>query len=249
MLFLLRQIRRKLMNENKIGTYLLYALGEIILVVIGILIAVQIDDWSKEQDRKNQEFESYQLIITDLRKDSASFSRAFSGYTEYLNLYFEANRIHSGKEPTKPDLFFDYLVMNINFNSVTQENHSNTIERMIDQEVRQQLNNYFGGLTAIHTTTEEFNQYIQNESRPFFLRKHNVFKNEAVFNEENRTFPPMLRVSTFDTEKLEVIMKDEEFLPILSGLRMSIGAHLAFLERAIQQNHILIQTLEQKLKQ
>lgn len=247
MLFLLRQIRRNLLMKSKITTYLLYGIGEIILVVIGILIAVQIDEWSKEQERKNQELESYGLIIADLRKDSVSFSRAFAGYTEYLDLYFEANRIHSGKAPTRSDLFFDYLVMNINFNSVTQENHRNTIDRMIDQEVRQQLNNYFGGLTAIKITTEEFNQFVQNESRPFFLRKHNVFKNDAVFNEEDRTFPPMLRVSTFDTEKLEVIMKDDEFLPILSGLRMSLGAYLAFLERSIQQNHSLIQTLEQKL--
>lgn len=45
MLFLLRQIRRKLLTDNKITTYLLYAVGEIFLVVVGILIAISIDDW------------------------------------------------------------------------------------------------------------------------------------------------------------------------------------------------------------
>ena len=49
MLFLLRKIRRKLLNSNKVTTYLLYAVGEIILVMIGILLAVQIDDWNEHR--------------------------------------------------------------------------------------------------------------------------------------------------------------------------------------------------------
>lgn len=55
MLFFLRKIRRQLMEKNKVTTYLLYAIGEIVLVVAGILIAVQIDDWNKnEQDKKEE---------------------------------------------------------------------------------------------------------------------------------------------------------------------------------------------------
>lgn len=59
MLFLLRKIRRKLMQNlptavgNKFTTYLLYAIGEIVLVVIGILLAVQINNWN--QERKTQD--------------------------------------------------------------------------------------------------------------------------------------------------------------------------------------------------
>ena len=63
--FLLRNIRRKLMSENKISTYILYAIGEITLVVIGILIAVQIDDWSQHQtDRKLE-----QAYVQNLKED------------------------------------------------------------------------------------------------------------------------------------------------------------------------------------
>lgn len=60
MLFLLRQIRRQLLMKNKFSTYLLYALGEILLVVVGILIAVQIDDWN--QNEKNRKTERSILI-------------------------------------------------------------------------------------------------------------------------------------------------------------------------------------------
>jgi len=41
-----RHIRRTLINQDKMGTYFKYAIGEIILVVIGILIALQINIWN-----------------------------------------------------------------------------------------------------------------------------------------------------------------------------------------------------------
>jgi hypothetical protein len=45
----LRKIRRQLFTQNKVSTYLLYGLGEIVLVVIGILIALQINNWNEER--------------------------------------------------------------------------------------------------------------------------------------------------------------------------------------------------------
>jgi hypothetical protein len=44
MIKLFRRIRQRLLSENKITKYLLYAIGEIMLVVIGILIALQINN-------------------------------------------------------------------------------------------------------------------------------------------------------------------------------------------------------------
>ncbi|PIV96999.1 MAG: hypothetical protein COZ74_06020 [Flavobacteriaceae bacterium CG_4_8_14_3_um_filter_31_8] len=46
-----RKIRQKTLTENKFGKYLTYAIGEIILVVIGILIALSINNWN--ENRKN----------------------------------------------------------------------------------------------------------------------------------------------------------------------------------------------------
>jgi len=49
MLKLFRGIRQKLINEGKTANYLKYAIGEIVLVVIGILIALQINDWNDQR--------------------------------------------------------------------------------------------------------------------------------------------------------------------------------------------------------
>ena len=60
MIKLFRITRQRLLTENKFNQYLLYAIGEIILVVIGILIAVSINNWNT--DRNNQRKEKEILI-------------------------------------------------------------------------------------------------------------------------------------------------------------------------------------------
>ena len=54
MLRFFRQIRQRLLTDNKFSKYLLYAIGEILLVVIGILIALQVNNWNTERQSLDQ---------------------------------------------------------------------------------------------------------------------------------------------------------------------------------------------------
>ena len=58
-----RKIRFNLMEKNKTGKYLKYAIGEIVLVVIGILIALQINNWNE----LNKERASEKIILNEIR--------------------------------------------------------------------------------------------------------------------------------------------------------------------------------------
>ena len=60
-----RKIRQKLLSENKFSRYLIYAIGEIILVVIGILIALQINNWNENQKENKLE----QKTLINLKKE------------------------------------------------------------------------------------------------------------------------------------------------------------------------------------
>ena len=64
-----RKIRQKLLTENKFSKYLIYAIGEIILVVIGILIALSINNWNQEQQQKKILNNIYTTIKVDLQQD------------------------------------------------------------------------------------------------------------------------------------------------------------------------------------
>ena len=57
------------MSENKTGKYLKYAIGEIILVVIGILIALQLNEWNDHRKQLELEKEYYCRLLDDVRLD------------------------------------------------------------------------------------------------------------------------------------------------------------------------------------
>ncbi|GAB1308538.1 hypothetical protein KH5_12210 [Urechidicola sp. KH5] len=64
-----RKIRQKLLSENKFSKYLLYAIGEIILVVIGILIALQINNLNEQKKRDKEILAINERLILDIDND------------------------------------------------------------------------------------------------------------------------------------------------------------------------------------
>jgi hypothetical protein len=64
MINFLRSIRRDMINENKTSIYLIYAVGEVVLVVFGILIALQIDNWNENKRIRNTEHQ-YLLALKE----------------------------------------------------------------------------------------------------------------------------------------------------------------------------------------
>ena len=63
-----RKIRQNLLMENKTGKYFKYAIGEIVLVMIGILLALQVNNWNENRKISNIE----QLLLRDLRTEIQS---------------------------------------------------------------------------------------------------------------------------------------------------------------------------------
>jgi len=55
------------MGKNKTGKYLKYAIGEIVLVVLGILIALQINNWNNQRIENNSDYELINTLIIDLK--------------------------------------------------------------------------------------------------------------------------------------------------------------------------------------
>ncbi len=73
------------MEKNNKGKYLKYAIGEIILVVIGILIALQINNWNEVNKNKHIETLFLQDFVTDLKSDIETLKVAIVGNNLKLN--------------------------------------------------------------------------------------------------------------------------------------------------------------------
>jgi hypothetical protein len=84
MISFLRKVRKRLLTENRMSKYLLYAIGEIALVMIGILLALQVNSWNQERLERKEE----QLILSNLHEEflqnKAMIGENVSGVREIL---------------------------------------------------------------------------------------------------------------------------------------------------------------------
>jgi len=68
-----RKIRQQLLSENKTGKYLKYAIGEILLVMIGILLALQVNNWNESKKQKNFANKILNAIAISIKKNIAYY--------------------------------------------------------------------------------------------------------------------------------------------------------------------------------
>ncbi|NKI30949.1 DUF6090 family protein [Croceivirga thetidis] len=117
MIKLFRKIRQKLLSENKFSKYLLYAVGEIVLVVIGILIALQINNWNEGK----KEAESQQKLFANLKID-------------FENRLSELEEFHASKRQA---------ITNISrINAIISSSHKEFDEDEVGALLAYQLNNF-----------------------------------------------------------------------------------------------------------
>ena len=89
MIKLFRKIRQKLLSENRFSKYMIYALGEIILVVIGILIALKINNWNENEKIKTEE----KILITGLIQNIEDDIKNLIIVKKRDSIFIDANRI------------------------------------------------------------------------------------------------------------------------------------------------------------
>jgi len=75
-----QNIRKNLAAENKMGSYLRYAIGEIVLVVVGILIALSINNWNEQRKTENRIVEILKEVQNDLGKNIREADKTIGFY-------------------------------------------------------------------------------------------------------------------------------------------------------------------------
>ncbi|WP_445385804.1 DUF6090 family protein [Robiginitalea sp. IMCC44478] len=146
-----RKIRQNLLSEGKTGKYIKYALGEIFLVMIGILLALQVNNWN-EKRKSNTLKEAYiENLIADLNTDLENLDQLnfINTHNEKEGRYlaeFLDNRL------TEPDtLRLTYAIIstgfipNITIISSTYDDliNSNNIHLFNDVQIKKLLDGYY----------------------------------------------------------------------------------------------------------
>jgi hypothetical protein len=99
-----RKIRQNLLSEGKTGKYLKYAAGEIVLVVLGILIALQINNWNEERKQGKLEESTLIELRANLLADIKDFQADINGYSSAANACSVVVDFIDGKIPYNDSL-------------------------------------------------------------------------------------------------------------------------------------------------
>jgi len=104
-----RKIRQKSLTENKTGKYFKYAFGEIVLVVIGILIALQINNWNSNRLVEINITNYYERIIVELDEETEKAMKAKAMLESLIDKSEHALRIIASKNTDSISVLKDVL--------------------------------------------------------------------------------------------------------------------------------------------
>ena len=106
-----RKIRYDLMEKNKTGKYFKYAIGEIILVVIGILIAIQLNEWRNDSINTKQKQKVLLALKSEFEANLTQLDKVYYYQTKTLNaLHKTMNLIDSINYITDDEVFIETLL-------------------------------------------------------------------------------------------------------------------------------------------
>jgi hypothetical protein len=153
MIKLFRKVRQTMIDSGKIKNYLLYAVGEIILVVIGILIALQINNWNEEHKDKLLEKSYYCKFLEDVNQDQRLVEKLMAENNQRIKYANQLLHLLQQEHPEREEVIFllRETISKIRFRfrpsqSAFDDLKSNGKLAIIDLALKKRLLNYYADM-------------------------------------------------------------------------------------------------------
>jgi hypothetical protein len=246
MLRFFRNIRQKLILQENIRKYLLYALGEIMLVVIGILIALQINNWNEVNKDRAYELKMLSEINRDLQSE---INRNSNGLRLFSEIDFSLNellKMRTNSEYPRDSLhvhldnlrsaglFFPYS------DGAYEALKSGGLDKISNNELRMKLvrlYDYYFVMMAIFT----------NElARPSMIEKFTLF--DQVFPVELSPGDEGMMIESYDYSNFEEVVQTAEFMDLLKSANEFVPSVKSRLDALLRQMKEVQQLLDEELQ-
>lgn len=224
-----RKIRYSLMSENKTGKYLKYAIGEIVLVVIGILIALQINNWNEERKAKINENALYSRMITDLIFDENRINRHIQLYKEdleILNTIYQETQVFSSQDSI--DDFGSIRAGRI-FDLIISANYSKNTKDIGNEKIIETLNKYFTLEHHVKDGLEILWNFKEEHVKPY-LAKCGINDSKELFNNRSLSYYELRKENIFSYSKL----KEQYGTVELDQLLFDLGVRTSWAKTALE---------------
>ena len=243
-----RKIRYDLMEKNKTGKYFKYAIGEIILVVIGILIALSINNWNEQRKDRANERDLYQRIIKDLKFDENILNERILYYKKdqfmHNRIYQEAHKI------SDIDSMIDLSTLRSArvFTLIIESNYSDFTNDVNDDKIREKINNYFRLEGSVRDATEHLWGFKEERLKPF-LSKYGINDAEELFSNYQLSYYELREKNIFSYAMLKEQYGSVELDQMLFNLGIKTSWAITAHEEILAANRNLQLELNNKLSE
>ena len=241
-----RKIRQQLVTENKFSRYLLYAIGEIVLVVIGILIALQINNLNESKQNQNQLMASLKFVKQNLTEDIKNLNKQIE-YNENIrkaiDISFRIIFLPEDENFTLDQIGDivkekDFYAVKTAFKSMETGAHFKWID---DQNLMEEIYLYYADTDKMSKMIEYNNQFTREKIEKFVYDEWELgtyFKELNPYDDK--------RIPRIDNT--EVIKENIVFENLLLGRKSKTRSEINWCKSAITRATELIKQIEIYLK-
>jgi len=237
-----RKIRYNLIKNNKTGKYLKYAIGEIILVVIGILIALQINNWNENRKVLKAQKNLLESFYDNLGVDSVQLAMDKQYMLEVLACQKQLHAFRKGI--IESDLVDDPIRIRSSIKnvSITQSNHPDIATKVLNEVVKEEISVYYRLLASMENAYKQYDNVVKESIRPYL--SENLVLNDAIIF-DNRAQKNTMQ--TLNLENFYRMVKKDYFGQLLFESNLKTVELIVFFDWVIDANSKLRLSIKKEL--
>jgi len=229
-----------MLTENKFSKYLIYAIGEIVLVVIGILIALSINNWNEKNKNLTTSDDTIQILMTELNETKSRLEKVLESSKNAQLISKKYVRAEYNIDSLKNNPLLIYRFINTGFMKIDLPilERELTSEGLIygEENLITSLRKINILRTNFNESTKISNEYWHNQVAPYFI-KHKViiYLNKDILENEK----------TKAIKAIEKIFNDEEFRNMSSFVNTINSAQIHNSEKLLKLLDTTIKLIEE----
>ena len=228
------------MGNNKIGTYVKYAFAEILLVMVGILLAVQVNNWNENRKLEIKEIKTLKELRSDLIQNSndieinISFLRSCLSSNEIIIYHIDNNIPYHDSLNFHFSNLYPYITFNVN--ETTYENLRQTgLDLISSDSLRLSISDLYANRFTSYRTFENIYmvEHHNNDIKPMYISEFDsfIYRSSAIPRNYNQLMNnPRNREIMFWTTEI-----CKTFIQIQSSLKDHVNELLAQIDKEIDE--------------
>ena len=241
-----RKIRKRLLSENKFGYYLIYGIGEVILIVIGILLALYLNNINSEQKSNLVEIKLLNELKANIKSSIKSFEITLESEQEYLEDNLLILDYLDNKKPYDDNLLkpFSTYFWTVSSNPISGGYtylKSKGIDLITNDSLRKNLSVLFEREFLIITGENQVwaNNLQQNISYPYHVNRfRRYFLHDSISGDIEVTKP-------FNYNDL---FNDDKFKSINAEIISNRKWNIKSLQGLIKKSQVIVYEIEEELE-